>query len=96
MGERRRRQAKARNQGSHHDGAQAEQVGFMVASRILRPSRRSLLMYETRITAVSTETPIRASSPRTDETLKGVCASFKASKAPTGIHLFTQNGVDKP
>ena len=36
------------------------------------------------MTAVSTETPISASKPSTDETLKGVCVSLSAISAPTG------------
>ena len=41
------------------------------------------------MTAVSTETPISASSPSTEETLKGVCVSFRASSAPTGSVITT-------
>ena len=55
-----------------------------VAVRMSLPSCRSLLMKETRITAVSTETPISASRPSTEDTLNGVCVSFSAISAPTG------------
>ena len=57
------------------------------------PSRRNLLMYETRMTAVSTDTPISASSPRTDETLKGVLVSFSAISAPTGSVITTPRAM---
>ena len=53
-------------------GRRRSKDAWYVASRMLRPSSRSLLMNETRMTAVSTETPMRASSPSTDDTLKGV------------------------
>ena len=36
------------------------------------------------MTAVSTDTPIKTSSPKMEETLKGVPVSFRASSAPTG------------
>src|SRR4029077_7582596 len=64
-----------------------------VAVRISLFSSRSLLIYETRITAVSTETPISASSPSTEETLKGVCVSFNAISAPTGSVIITPSAI---
>ena len=46
-------------------------------------------MYDTRITAVSTDTPISASKPSTELTLNGVCVSFRAINAPTGSVITT-------
>ena len=45
------------------------------------------------MTAVSTDTPSNATSPRTDDTLKGVCVSFSATKAPTGSVMITPNAM---
>ena len=53
-------------------GRRRKSEASRVAERISIPSSRNLLMYETRMTAVSTETPSKARSPRTDDTLKGV------------------------
>ena len=41
------------------------------------------------MTAVSTETPSKASKPRTEDTLKGVWVSFNATSAPTGSVMMT-------
>ena len=57
------------------------------------PSCLSLLMYETRMTAVSTETPSSASRPSTEETLKGVWVSFRATSAPTGSVMITPRAM---
>ena len=45
------------------------------------------------MTAVSTETPSRASSPRTEETLKGVWVSLSATSAPTGSVMSTPRAM---
>ena len=39
--------------------------------------------------AVSTETPIRTSRPRSEETLNGVWVSLSARRAPTGSVMTT-------
>ena len=66
-----------------------------VAVRISRPSCRNLLMKDTRITAVSTETPISASKPSTEDTLNGVCVSLSAISAPTGSVITTPSAIAK-
>ena len=45
------------------------------------------------MTAVSTETPSRASNPSTEETLKGVCVSLSATRAPTGSVMMTPSAI---
>ena len=55
-----------------------------VALKISLPSSRSLLMNEYRITLVCTATPINATKPSIDETLKLVCVMRNASSPPTG------------
>ena len=53
------------------------------------PSSRSLLMNEYRITLVCTATPISATKPNIDETLKLVCVIHSASSPPTGSVTIT-------
>ena len=45
------------------------------------------------MTAVSTETPSNARSPRTEETLKGVWVSLSATSAPTGSVMITPRAM---
>src|SRR5271170_4742727 len=70
-------------------GRSRKREASRVAVRMSLFSSRSLLINETRMTAVSTDTPIRARSPRIDETLNGVWVSFSAMSAPTGSVITT-------
>jgi hypothetical protein len=57
------------------------------------PSRRSLFMYEIRITPVYTDPPLNASSPSADDTLNGVCVNLRAMSAPTGSVMITSSAM---
>src|SRR6476620_680585 len=62
-----------------------------VAVAMVLPSSRSLLTNEYRMTLVWTATPINATKPKPDDTLKCVPVSFKASSPPTGTVTSTLN-----
>jgi len=62
-----------------------------VAVTMSFPSSRSLLMNYYRMTLVCTATPISATKPKPDETLKCVSVSFSASSPPTGTVTRTLN-----
>ena len=66
------------NTGNYINDASSVAVGMSF------PSRRSLLMNEYRMTLVWTATPISATNPSMDDTLKLVCVSRSASRPPTG------------
>ena len=62
-----------------------------VAATMPFPSIRNLLMNDYRMTLVWIATPMSATNPRLDETLKLVFVSFKARRPPTGAVTSTLN-----